>query len=159
MHPPQTLWRISNYADLSGKGGLIGPARWHSKGRPIIYLATSPASALLETLVHLEISTLTALPRNYQLLRIQVADTVSAAAIEPDHLTDDWRTQTLLTRSIGDQWLRQGASALLYVPSAIVPFTQNVLLNPLHLDASHCQILSAQHYPFDDRLLRQTSPG
>ncbi|WP_137938663.1 RES family NAD+ phosphorylase [Chitinivorax sp. B] len=153
MTSPLTLWRISNYADLAGKGGLIGPARWHSKGRPIVYLATSPASALLETLVHLEVNSLAALPRNYQLLQVTVPDHVSIASLDQDILTDDWREQTLLTRSIGDQWLRQGASALLYVPSAIVPHTQNMLMNPLHPDTNRCVILSAQRYPFDNRLL------
>lgn len=27
-----TLWRISNYPDLSGKGGLEAEGRWHSRG-------------------------------------------------------------------------------------------------------------------------------
>ena len=49
------LWRISNYADLAGTGGLVDNARWHSKGRRIVYLADSPASALLELLVRFDV--------------------------------------------------------------------------------------------------------
>jgi RES domain-containing protein len=48
------LWRISNYADLSGAGGLRAAGRWHSQGKRIVYLADHPSSALLEMLVHLD---------------------------------------------------------------------------------------------------------
>jgi RES domain-containing protein len=37
----QTLWRISNYSDLSGKGGKLASGRWHTAGRRIVYLADS----------------------------------------------------------------------------------------------------------------------
>ena len=49
------LWRISNRASLSGDGGLLASARWHSRGKRIVYLADHPASALLEVIVHLEV--------------------------------------------------------------------------------------------------------
>jgi RES domain-containing protein len=49
------LWRISNYADLSGEGGRRAEGRWHERGRPVVYLAEHAALALLETMVHLEI--------------------------------------------------------------------------------------------------------
>ena len=45
------LWRISNHSALDGRGGLYAPARWHSQGHPVVYLATSPAGALVEVLV------------------------------------------------------------------------------------------------------------
>ena len=48
------LWRISNYADLSGIGGLRAAGRWHSQGRRIVYLADHESSALLEMLVHMD---------------------------------------------------------------------------------------------------------
>ncbi|AVT78400.1 hypothetical protein RPPS3_43380 [Rhodopseudomonas palustris] len=48
------LWRISNYADLTGTGGLRASGRWHSRGRRIVYLADHPSSAVLEMLVHMD---------------------------------------------------------------------------------------------------------
>jgi RES domain-containing protein len=57
------LWRILNYADLSGLGGLRAAGRWHSQGRRIVYLADHPSSALLEMLVHLDRSLI---PSTYQ---------------------------------------------------------------------------------------------
>ena len=48
------LWRISNYADLLGIGGMTASARWHTAGQSIVYLAETPSAALLEVFVHLE---------------------------------------------------------------------------------------------------------
>ncbi|WP_155836914.1 RES family NAD+ phosphorylase, partial [Paraburkholderia mimosarum] len=41
------FWRISNYADLRGIGGLRASGRWHYRGQPVVYLAENPALALL----------------------------------------------------------------------------------------------------------------
>jgi RES domain-containing protein len=48
-----TLWRISNFVDLSGEGGLGASGRWHTEGRLVVYLADCPAGALLERIVHM----------------------------------------------------------------------------------------------------------
>ncbi|KAA1001632.1 RES family NAD+ phosphorylase [Paraburkholderia panacisoli] len=63
------LWRISNCADLKGLGGLRAPGRWHFAGQPVVHLAEHPAGALLETLVHEEISSTGDLPDTYRLLK------------------------------------------------------------------------------------------
>jgi RES domain-containing protein len=51
-----TVWRIcpaTYVADVfGGKGGLYFPARWHNKGRPIVYTAESRALAALEILAN-----------------------------------------------------------------------------------------------------------
>jgi len=72
-----TLWRISNYADLSGEGGRGFSARWHIEGRLIVYLADSPAGAMLERIVHMmdvdiDVDGDGILPRFYQLLKVSV---------------------------------------------------------------------------------------
>jgi len=72
------LWRISNYADLSGIGGLRAAGRWHSQGRRIIYLADHPSSALLEMLVHMDRDLL---PATYQLLRVSVPDDIAIEVV------------------------------------------------------------------------------
>jgi RES domain-containing protein len=55
--------------------------------------------------------------------------------VSVDHLPSDWPEKTEATRALGDAWLAADSSALLIVPSAIVPDTFNVLLNPAHKDA------------------------
>lgn len=145
------IWRISNYADLSGQGGLRAPARWHNKGKPIVYAADSPASALLEILVRLELAGLDALPETYRLLTIEVPDDLVVHALERNALHPDWRTRPDLTRVAGDAWLHAADSALLAVPGAIVPFTQNFLINPAHPHAKYLRVMSHAPYPFDAR--------
>lgn len=146
------LWRISNYADLSGAGGLMRQGRWHHRGRPIVYLASSAASALLETLVHLEAATPSELPRNYQLLEVELPDNASIQST-PELTNANWRQQLTLTRRIGDQWLAAGSSLLLRVPSAVVGRTVNLLFNPAHPQAPECRVVSVARYPFDGRLV------
>lgn len=147
------LWRISDYADLSGTGGTKYSARWHHAGRPIIYLAEHPALALLETLVHLELS-MEDMPDNYQLLEVEVPDDSINGAVLDD---PRWKLNKQLTMDMGSQWLRDQTSLLLRVPSAIVP-GWNYLLNPLHPKASDCQIKSVHQHPYDPRLFSITLP-
>jgi RES domain-containing protein len=144
------LWRISDHADLSGEGGLRASGRWHSKGSRVVYLADHPASALLEVLVHLEID-VEDLPTHYQLLAIEAPDGVAVTALDDANLPPDWRDRPLITRARGDDWLRGGASALLRVPSAIVPATGSTLFNPAHADATRLSIVAIMRAPFDRR--------
>jgi RES domain-containing protein len=144
------LWRISNYADLSGGGGLQAAGRWHTRGRRIVYLADHPASALLEMLVHMDRDLL---PASYRLLRVVVPETIVADRVGDDALAFDWRIQPALTRQIGDQWLDRSSTALLQVPSVIVPLGKNFLLNPGHPDATKVAIVEVVNAPLDPRLL------
>jgi RES domain-containing protein len=145
------LWRISNQADLSGDGALRISGRWHSRGSRLVYLADHPAAALLEVLVHLEVDP-EDLPGTYQLLAIDLPDDVATLAIVESDLGQDWRDDPELTRSLGDQWLRDKRSALLCIPSAIVPDASNLLLNPTHADATRASIAEVIAAAFDRRL-------
>src|SRR6266702_5774158 len=126
------IWRISNYADLSGIGGVRAAGRWHSQGRRIVYLADHPSSALLEMLVHMDRELI---PPTYQLLRIDVPENIAIEIVEFG-LPPDWRSHMIVSREIGDRWLDRSTSALLQVPSAISAQGVNFLLNPAHPDAS-----------------------
>ena len=146
------LWRISNHASLEGEGGLIASARWHTRGHPVLYLAETPAGALVEVLVYLELDP-AHLPRSYKLLKAEAPDNISLRTIGKADLGADWTQDLLATRNLGDAWLRSRATALLRVPSAIVPETFNLLLNPRHPDAARLRIVSHRDYPWDKRLL------
>jgi RES domain-containing protein len=148
------LWRISNHPALDGRGGLVASARWHTEGRPVVYLAESAAGALVEALVHLEL-TPGHLPKSYQLLKSEAPDELSITAVTvADLAKTDWTRDQIATRTIGDKWLASNSTAMLRVPSAIVPETFNVLLNPEHADAARVQILWHAEYPWDERLLK-----
>jgi len=147
------LWRISNHDSLDGRGGLLASARWHSQGRPIVYLAASPAGVLVEVLVNLEVDPVR-VPPTYTLLKIEAPDDISMARLEADSLPENWRQDLVWSRSRGDEWLEAGQQVLLEVPSAILPDTYNILLNPLHPDARRIRILSHAAYAYDQRLFK-----
>jgi len=146
----RTFWRISIYANLEGEGAQYAAGRWHTKGNLVVYLAASPAGAMLERLVHLS-NVEGPLPKTYDLIEVTAPDDLRMKDILP--LADvDWKDHPELTRRIGDAWLTSRESALARVPSAIVAQTWNVLLNPLNPSASDLKIVSVRHEQFDNRL-------
>ncbi len=147
------LWRISNHLSLAGHGGLRASGRWHTRGHRIVYCAGSPAAALLETLVHFEIE-IQDLPQRYRLLKLEAPDDVTVERVSPRDLVEDWVERADLTRAIGDAWVEAGRSPLLTVPSALVPETFNVLLNPAHYDAARVVVSRVSEHVVDPRLLR-----
>jgi RES domain-containing protein len=142
------LWRISRHRDLSGAGGLRAPGRWHDSGQPIVYLAESPAAALLEVCVHTSANDV---PPDFTLLSVEGPD-LKLQSVRVHDLPSAWREQMDITREIGSSWLAKGASVLLRVPSALVPETANLLFNPRHPDATKFRITRTFSYPFDTRL-------
>ena len=140
------LKRVANrrYADLSGRGGLFVDGRWHTRGRPIVYLAEHTALALLEVVVHMEVP-YAALP-NFVLLDVEVPDGIEierADWVEPDEAT---------CQRFGDEWLADGRTALCRVRSIVVPDGFNYLLNPAHPDAGKIRIVATTDLPIDPRL-------
>jgi len=148
-----SLWRISNYVDLNGEGGLRASGRWHSKGKPVVYLAESPAGAMLEHIIHLmDWYEGGELPSTYRLLRISVLEEVPVTTLTINE-PSDWTEQIERTRQMGNQWLESRETALAKVPSAILPFTWNYLLNPLHSDAKQVRVEAVIEGQFDNRLV------
>lgn len=147
-------WRISNYADLHGLGGLLVGGRWHSAGQPVVYLADHAASAMLEMLVHSE---LPSLPPGFQLLKVEIPDHC-VMQLDEVVLEADWRQHAALSQAMGDDWLTSAPSAVLSVPSALVVDGCNYLLNPRHPDAALCNIVDIITAPLDPRLRRRQPP-
>jgi RES domain-containing protein len=145
------LWRISNYPSLSGEGGLLYSARWHTAGRRIVYLAESPAGAMIEALVHLELDEMD-WPRGYQLTQVEYPAGLHLETLKPAP-AKTWRTSLAVTQKLGDEWLRGRRTALARVPSAILPETWNVLLNPEQGDAKQIRVVRTIRADYDRRLI------
>ncbi|MCP3728338.1 RES family NAD+ phosphorylase [Paraburkholderia sp. BR14263] len=146
------FWRISNYADLRGIGGLRASGRWHYRGQPVVYLAENPALALLETMVHHEFGSPQALPDNYQLLCVEIAEGAAIAELTANVIPDDWRENADWTQAAGSEWLAAGQELLLKVPSAILPHSYNYLFNPAHAGASSAIVAEVLKVPYDPRI-------
>jgi RES domain-containing protein len=73
--------------------------------------------------------------------------------LQPRDLPDDWRTtpETNSTREIGTKWVAEGRSAVLAVPSVVVPSEFNYLLNPAHPDFSKIKIGKPKPIDWDPR--------
>jgi len=127
--------------------------RWHTRGRRVVSCAESPAAALLEILVHLEID-VRELPTRYRLLKLHAPDDLVAEVVAPADLPADWLERTDVTRAAGDRWLQASRSPLLRVPSAVVPETFNVLLNPGHQQARRIAVAKVTDHAIDPRLVR-----
>lgn len=140
------LWRISNYATLDGEGGKLFPARWHTKGRAIVYAADHPASSLCEMLANTDASSL---PSTFQLLKI-VASDIKISKVE--NLIANWTHDQSVTQALGDKWLETKTSALMRVPSALVPEAFNYLINPTHPEMARIRIEQKLRVPLDSRL-------
>lgn len=135
-------WRLCRrpFADLSGEGARRFGGRWNSPGRPVVYLAEHPALAVLEVRVHLDLP-LDLLPADFALMRVQVPDGPTADPATRDE-----------TAARGDAWLTQASSAVLRVPSVLVPQAWNILLNPRHPDAAVAETQAIESFHFDPRL-------
>jgi len=150
----KTFWRISNHVDLGGWGGRKFSSRWSSLGRRVVYLAESPAGAMLEVMVHFK-EQHQDLPRIYTLLKVESGLDLETFELEPQYWTK-WQENEGQTQSIGDAWLGSRKTVLARVPSAIMPYTWNYLLNPEHPDASQVRIAEVIRERFDSRLFRSS---
>ena len=146
----RNLWRISGFDSLSGEGGLKFSARWHTAGHRVVYLAESPAGALIEYLVHLELNE-KSWPRFYDLMQIAAPDGIGVETLSLP-ARDDWKRLPGVTRGLGDEWLRSQRTSLARVPSAIMPNTWNYLLNPDHPEAAEIRIIEVTRAEYDPRL-------
>jgi RES domain-containing protein len=149
------LWRIATDTptygadDLSGAGAASGGGRWNRTGTPALYTSGSIALACLETLVHLGSSTL---PLNRYLVRIDAPDDVWArrTRLAPP-VGWDAIPPGLVSIEAGQSWLVSGASALLEVPSVVVPEEANVVVNPHHADARSLKATKLRKWAYDAR--------
>jgi RES domain-containing protein len=155
------VWRICRkpYVDqaLVGIGGIYTSGRWHTKGHPIVYTASSAALAALEVLVHVD--PLTA-PTDLRLLTIELPDDLTTEVLEPLTLPEDWQSvpAPASLQTLGSSWLTSGRTAALNVPSAVITVERNFLLNPRHPELQRIGISSDEAFSFDTRLsLRRAS--
>jgi RES domain-containing protein len=137
------IWRLCRtpFADFQGEGARRYGGRCKSPGRPLVYTASSAALAVLEIRVHLDLP-LDLLPDDYMLLKIDVEQG------EVERVD----SRPAVPSTFGDIWLEEQRTAILGVPSAIVPECTNFLLNPRHPAADIFQVVSQRPFAFDQRL-------
>ncbi|MEX2126296.1 MAG: RES family NAD+ phosphorylase [Woeseia sp.] len=148
-------WRIVKAkhaaAAFSGEGAKIAGGRWNSPGMAVVYTSGSASLAMLEMLVHLESQDLL---KQYVLFEAAFDETM-VTSLAPRDLPKPWRNSPPFpgVQQVGDTWLAEKRSAVLQVPSVIVPTEWNYLLDPTHVDFKKIAIGPEQPVRFDPRLV------
>ena len=131
-------------------GAMLHGGRWNSRGLRVIYAAETYAGALLEVLVH---SNLSQPPKHHKVIRINVPDKVAIEALSITGLPDWYAEDMRASRAFGDRWIRGNRTAVLRVPSVITTGRENNLLfNPLHPQFALMETGRPESVDWDERL-------
>lgn len=149
-------WRISHKKfterAFDGEGAYLYGGRWNNPGRRIVYVSGSQALAALELMVHgvrpHDVDRFVCIPVDFPKKIIRKLDVKS--------LPSNWAESPAPeeTKAIGDAWAAAKTSAVLQVPSAVIPDESNFLINPVIMNATIFKIGPARAFPFDRRLFR-----
>lgn len=150
------LWRIAASTrtyradDLSGAGAAKSPGRWNADRENVVYCAAMASLAVLETAAHVDSA---GLPLNRFLVEIDVPTTVWSRrkTIDLSKLDPSWAAVPagLVSVKAGSRWLKSGSSALLQVPSVIVPEEFATLINPAHADTAGMKAKVIRRFEYD----------
>lgn len=151
-----TAWRLVRRKHartaLDGSGARLSGGRFNSEGVAVVYAADMLALALVEIAVHVP---------SYRGLRDRVAFALTFAddlieRLPEEALPDDWRSvpPSRSTQHLGDAWVREGRSAVLQVPSVVVPHHSNFILNSAHPNFERIVAGTPEPVPIDPRLIK-----
>ncbi len=149
-----TVWRIVTEQHaataFSGEGARLYGGRWNPKGIALIYTAQSQSLAALEMLAQ-DIP----LRARYVIMPAKVPKQL-IEHYNLQQLPPNWRDPAVRStlQMIGATWVKTGCSAVLAVPSVIIPTELNYLLNPHHPDFVKIEFGQAAPFTLDMRLLR-----
>lgn len=138
---------------LLGIGASLSKGfRWNNLHTRMVYTSESRALSLLEMAVHLDLAE--DIPDDRMIVEITIPDSIEIQEILSSDLPADWSSYppVAMTKKIGDDFVKYGESAVLKVPSAIIPEESNYLINPLHRDAKKIKVVTVYPLKLDKRL-------
>jgi RES domain-containing protein len=147
------VWRIASavHAAFDGEGARRHGSRWTPRGLPAVFTSATLSLAALERFVNTD-------------PELEPVDLVAIAADIETHLAletvlvgdlpSDWRTYPAPSSlaGIGERWLADSRSAVLSVPSAVIPHERNFVLNPAHADFGRVTMHPSEPFSFDSRM-------
>lgn len=116
----------------------------------MVYSSVNIALAALETLSYIRSGSL---PFNRFLVRIDIPEDVWSQRTELNPLPGGWDAipSGLTGKRTGDGWVVTGKSAVLVVPSVIIPDEQNILINPVHPQTARIVATTVKRWAYDPR--------
>jgi RES domain-containing protein len=154
----RTVWRITSarYAShpFDGEGARLYGGRWNHPGTAMVYCSATLSLAALEYFVHLEPDLA---PPDLVAAAAELPPGLAVESLEVEALPGDWREYPgpERLRDLGSGWIRSGRTAVLQVPSSVIPHEMNVLLNPAHPDFARIRLRDAEPFSFDPRMWRR----
>ncbi|PTX94502.1 RES family NAD+ phosphorylase [Opitutus sp. ER46] len=148
-------WRIDRAKwatnSFSGRGAALEGGRWNPAGAAVVYASRNLATAALEKFVHLP----KPVPPAMTFVQFEIDwNGVAIARPSPKDLPADWRAEPVgaASQRFGAEWLAAGRTAVLAVPSALIPLEENYVLNPAHPEFRKIKISAAAPFVFPPRL-------
>lgn len=88
------------------------------------------------------------------LIEAEFPDDITLSVVDPSTLHAGWDAAVAPapTKLLGTRWVRKNETAVLVVPSAVIPNERNYLLNPKHPDFSRIKFRDPVPFVFDPRL-------
>ena len=141
---------------FDGEGAYRYGGRWSSPGVRLSYTSEHQSLAMLEYFVHLDKDDP---PSDLVLAVAEVPEDVTRERVEPRELPKNWRDAAApleLTR-FGDEFVSDGKSCLLLVPSVLAPYENNCLINPAHAEFSRIVSRDLEPLTYDTRMFEKRS--
>jgi len=109
---------------------------------------------MIEYFVHIEASDP---PKDLVVVEADIPDRVSRITLTPRDLPANWRQAPAppSLAAIGNSFAAQRRSAILVLPSALVPSEANWLVNPLHPDFAKIRVHRPESFRYDARFFTQ----
>ena len=147
------VWRLCRRAHAApdGEGARRYGGRWNQRGTALVYTSASASLAALEYFVHLDPEDA---PPDLILVPADIPPAVAVRELRSGELPADWRSLPApeALAALGTSWARRLESAVLSVPSAVVPEERNYLLNPAHPEFRRIVFGRARPFSFDPRM-------
>lgn len=115
-----------NYSRELYASGLKG--RWNSTGNKVIYCAESIPLAFLENMIRRQG---VGFNNDFRTMIIEIPDDLEVSFISLSELEEGWRdfNDYSLCQAGGDKWYSECKTAVLKVPSAVLPECSNYVIN------------------------------
>jgi RES domain-containing protein len=142
------------HAAFDGEGARLAGGRWNHRGVAVVYTSATLSLAALEYFVNLEFATA---PSDLVAIPAGIPDGISRTEIGDSALPSNWRAYPAPDRlaDIGSAWTASDRSAVLIVPSAVIPTERNYVLNPGHPEFRAIRVGTAEPFTFDPRMWKQ----
>jgi RES domain-containing protein len=116
-----------------------------------VYTSGTLALAALELFVHLDVPEAA---ENLVAVPADIPASLPFTSIPASDLPVRWRQYPAPDglADVGARWAQQARTAVLAVPSAIIPLEQNYLLNPSHPAFAKIRIGRPERFSFDPRM-------